>query len=123
MLIINPGNKVASGGNGWTNTYQQAFLNAEDWLRKMNDNGIRDVSITTGNGPDNYGMWTFTIQHSVSHKCATLDMHGIDNIDAYLEERMFHPRIYWNGSSCSNPELTDFLCEGYEICIREKVTA
>ena len=42
-----------------------------------------------------------------------LETHGIDNFQAYEKERVFAPRIYWNGSSCSNPELENFAAPGF----------
>lgn len=119
MLVINPGNKVASGGNGWTNTLEVATKSANEWLQSMHSRHIRDVEIVSVCGPDD-GSWTFTFEHSVTGCRATLDIHGIDNMTAYANDNRYPAKIYWNRSSTANPQLTDFLCDGYEICIRKK---
>ena len=123
MLIVNHGSKVAISGNGWTNTYETAFKNATDWLLTMKKNNIHDVSIVGSEGPNLYGEWTFTFRHNVTDKQVLLTIHGIDDLAAHMKDKIWPPRIYWNGSSCANPQLTDFLCDGYEICIRKKETA
>lgn len=121
MLIVNHGSKIAQSGNGWTNTLETATVIANDWLRSMRANNINDVHILAVHGP-NDERWTFIFEHSVTGVRADLDVHGIDNMNAYLKENTFPPRTYWNENSSSTPKLTDFLCDGYEICIRKKET-
>ena len=44
-----------------------------------------------------------------------LETHGIDDIAAYERERVFVPRVYWNGSSISEPELEDWAAPGFVL--------
>lgn len=122
MFLINPGSTVTTSANGWTNTYETALKNAMAWLLNMEKQHITGVFIVASDGPNAQGMWVFTFRHNVTGKTALLEIHGIDNLDAYLKQNVFHPRVYWNGSSSGEPKLTDFLRQGYEICIRQKET-
>ena len=119
MLIVNPGSNIAKSGNGWTNTLETATAMANDWLRSMRANNINEVHIVAVHGP-NSDRWTFIFEHSVTGVRASLDVHGIDNMNAYLKENTFPPRVYWNENSSATPKLTDFLCDGYEVVIRKK---
>lgn len=119
MLILNAGSTIGTPSNGWTNTFEKAVEHAQEWLRMMNNNGIRDVRIVS-NTPADGGRWDFVFMHDITGKCATLSAHGIDNLEWYMEQNTFHPRVYWNGSSTANPKIQDFLADGYEIVIRKK---
>ena len=44
-------------------------------------------------------------------KVATLDIHGFT--DEECDKFMFQPKVYWNGSSCSDPEPNDWLTDKY----------
>lgn len=114
-ILINPGSgPVADSGNGWTNTYETARELAVGWLKRMHhDEGMRDVELLEGHGTRD-GRWVFTFRHSVTNVEIELETHGVDHIDAYQAERVFAPRVYWNGSSSANPELEHFAARGFE---------
>ena len=42
-----------------------------------------------------------------------LETHGIDDMDAYANDAIFTPRVYWKGSSCSSPDLNDWKAPGF----------
>lgn len=112
-LIINPGSRIGEPGDGWTNTYATARTMAEDWLAKMRAEGLTDVTLLDGGEDHGDGRWGFMFRHEVTGVSICLDTHGIDNPGAYQRQHPFTPRIYWNGSSCSNPELEDFAAPGF----------
>jgi hypothetical protein len=55
----------------------------------------------------------FTFRHAVTGTTVELEMHGIDNLQAYEDDHLFAARVYWNGSSLSEPELDDFAAPGF----------
>jgi hypothetical protein len=116
-LIVNPGAHIGSRQHpqGWTNTPEQALANARDWLAKMVRDGFgADIELVTDEpGDSDDGRWTFVFRHKVTGITATLQTHGINDLDAYAQQHLFAPKVYWNGSSCSNPELSDFAAPGY----------
>ena len=117
-LIINPGSRIASPEHDgeWQNTEAKARERAEVWLGKMHGEGMTDVELLDGTQlgvAEQGGRWRFTFRHQVTGVTATLDMHGIDPVDAYEREHVFAPRVYWNGSSCSDPALEDFAAPGF----------
>ena len=117
-VIINPGSTIDSmGGDGWTNTVEQARKHAKEWLRRMRREDQIDAKLLPGETFED-GRWTFKFQHNLTGVVCDLCTHGIDNDDAYRKENIFTPRMYWNGSSCSNPMQEDFLKDGYRVEIR-----
>lgn len=115
MLIVNPGADIAAptAEAGWTNTFEGAQAEARRWLDSMREEGIHDVELLDSDGVEDEGRWTFTFRHTVTGVEVRLDTHGIDNYEAYKAQHIFAPRVYWNGSSCGNPELSDFAADGY----------
>jgi hypothetical protein len=111
-LLINPGSHIGEPGDGWTNTVETARAEAARWLAGMHSDGLSGVELLDGE-TEREGRWVFTFRHAVTGKCVELETHGIDNVEAYEKERIFTPRIYWNGSSCSNPELEHFAADGF----------
>jgi len=110
MFIINPGSETVGG------TYESAKEEAERLLQCMFDNGITDVVLE-----DEYeeveGRYRFTYKHTITGKTGEWDITGLEQ--NYKEKGYtFHPRIYWNGSSCSSPEWKDFLTDEYELTVR-----
>lgn len=114
-LIINPGSgEVGDSGEGWTNTHKQARLNAYTmFYRPMLEQGFTDIEVIDTK-EEVEGRWKFIFKHKITGKEVELETHGIDNMEAYCKEHIFGSRIYWNGSSSGNPELSDFAAEGYE---------
>jgi hypothetical protein len=113
MMIINPGSRIGEPGPGWTNTYETARSNAERWLAQMHRDGMTDVELLPDYAPDNEGRWVFTFRHTVTQTTVKLEIHGINNVEAYEKKHIFAPRVYWNGSSTSDPELDDFAAPGF----------
>lgn len=115
-MIINPGSTIpVQSGKGWTNTEQGAHREAEKWLANMRSEGITDVELLPGCEPSGEGRWCFTFRHQISGVEVNLVTHGIDDIEAYGKERIFYPRVYWNDSSCAEPEVENFAAEGFEV--------
>lgn len=114
-FIINPGSgPVAYSGNGWTNTYERAYEEAQRWLAQMRDEGITDVRIDVRDQKPREGRWRFGFRHSVTGLVVYLETHGIDDMKAYEEDgHIFGARVYWNGSSSSNPELSHWRADGF----------
>lgn len=111
-LIINAGSSIGKPGDGWTNTYETARKNAGDWLDQMHAEGMTDVQLLDGS-TESEGRWVFTFRHSVTGTTVKLETHGIDDVEAYERQHIFSPRIYWDGSSTSNPKLEDFAAPGF----------
>jgi hypothetical protein len=111
-LLINPGSHIGEPGTGWTNTVEKARTEAEGWLAQMRADGFADVELLDGE-TESEGRWVFTFRHAVTGVTVDLETHGIDGMAAYTKEYIFGPRIYWNGSSCSNPELEHFAAPGF----------
>jgi len=111
-LLINPGSHIGEPGNGWTNTVEKARAEAEGWLAQMRADGFADVELLDG-CTEREGRWVFAFRHAVTGVTVDLETHGIDGMKAYMKECIFSPRIYWKGSSCSNPELEHFAAPGF----------
>ena len=113
-LIINPGSgDVGTQGEGWTNTRDQSKINAyEQFYKPMIEEGFTDITVKDTK-QYREGRWVYEFTHDVTGKTIELEMHGIDNMEAYMKEHIFGTRIYWNGSSSSNPELEQFAEEGF----------
>jgi len=114
-MIINPGSgDIKETGEGWTNTHAQAKRNAYDWFCKpMLEQGFTDITVTDAGTCDD-GRWKFIFKHTVTKVEVELDIHGIDDLEAYQKEYIFAPRVYWNGSSSGSPELEQFAADGYQ---------
>lgn len=113
-MIINPGSgEVPESGEGWTNTYTEARREAQRWLVRMHKQGLTDVLIVKPDGVCKEGRWRFGFQHTVTGVVVWLETPGIDDLKAYRKERIWDPRVYWKGSSCSDPELEDWAAEGF----------
>jgi hypothetical protein len=111
MLIINPSSSIVGG------TYEDARKEAERLLQCIKASGITDVELL-----DEYtyrnDYWTFTYRHKITGKTGTWELTGLEQ--NYKEKGFtFHPRIFWNGSSCSSPEWKDFLTPEYELTVRK----
>lgn len=115
VLIINPGSgAVPLAGEGWTNTYGVALEEAERWLGRMREDGIEDVTLDVRDQTEREGRWTFGFRHSVTGVVVDLVTHGIDDMKAYeADGHIFGARVYWHGSSSSNPELEDWSADGF----------
>ena len=115
IFIVNPGSgAVSPAGEGWTNTREGAVRRATEWMDRMRAEGLAvDVGVSSG-ADIGEGRWRFEFRHSVTGVVVCLDTHGIDDLKAYEKERLFAPRVYWNGSSCSEPQLSDWAAPGFE---------
>jgi len=113
-IIINPGSGAIQTGSKWTNTHEVAKQNAYSWFYKpMLEQGFTDIKVED-TGKEQDGRWLFIFKHEVTGVSVELEIHGIDNLKNYEDEFIFTPRVYWNGSSSSNPELRDFKADGFE---------
>lgn len=119
-LFINPGANLGdrTAAQGWTNRYETAHAEARSWLAKMRAEGIGDVELVAGDETEREGRWRFTFRHTVTGAEVVLETHGIDDVDAYARQHFFPPRVYWNGSSTSNPSLDDFAAPGFTMTFR-----
>ena len=111
-VIINPGSRIGEPGTGWTNTEATARAEAERWLTRMHADGMTDVELADG-ATGREGRWVFSFRHAVTGTVVKLETHGIDDVRAYEKDHIFAPRIYWNGSSTSEPELEHFAAPGF----------
>lgn len=113
-IIISPGSRITTNmGNGWSNTYDGAVKEAERWLQEMREDHITDVELVLPGRPGDPGRWVFGFRHTVTGVVVELETHGIDNYRAYEKEHIFGARVYWNGSSCSNPQIEDWAAPGF----------
>lgn len=120
-FIINPGSgHVASEGEGWQNTEAGAIINAHRWYDRIKEDGIEDIILLPACEYDNEGRWTFWFEHRLTCVKVELSTHGIiaEQLSAYRAEHIFYPRIYWDGSSSSNPEPENWLKDGYRVAHR-----
>lgn len=114
MLIINPGSHIGqNASDAWSNTHEQALKNALGWLKNIQNEGIKNITMYDTKEEIN-GRWKFLFKHRVTGVIVELETHGIENMEEYLKEYIFHPRVYWNGSSTGEPELDQWLTDGYE---------
>lgn len=115
-VIISPGSHVRAGaGQSWTNTVERASAEARKWLAEMHSQGMTDVELVGDAVPaTSGGRWVFTFRHRVTGTQAQLETHGIDDMDAYCQQHIFAPHIYWKGSSVGEPSLDDFAAAGFE---------
>lgn len=111
-VIINAGSRIGGEPQGWTNTVEGARRRAGEWLDRMRAVGFVDVEMTdTVEEVD--GRWVFVFRHTVTGVEVKLETHGIDDLDAYMRQYIFDPRVYWNGSSSAEPQLDDFAAPGF----------
>ena len=109
-LIINPGSNISPTVE---NTYERAQQYAQEWHAKMLADGFGDVELID-TGEEREGRWRFLFRHTVTGVEIALDQHGIDDITGFI----FEPRVYWNGSSCSNPSIEQFAADGFVMTYR-----
>lgn len=116
MVIINPGSHLPDNPDGWTNTYEQARREAYQWLNRMISEGFSDVELIDNHQPIDDGQrWEFIFRHKITGIEVKLHTHGIDDMVAYRKQAIFEPRVYWHGSSSSEPKLEDFAAEGFAM--------
>lgn len=113
MILINPGSHIGETTGLWTNTHEKALERALGWLKNIQDDGYKNIKMLDTKEEIN-GRWKFLFKHSVTGAVVELETHGIDDMDAYIKENVFTPRVYWNGSSTGEPELEQWLVDGYE---------
>lgn len=112
-LIINAGSGPITKGKGWTNTHKTARWNAYEWFYKpMIKQGFVDIEVIDTK-EEVQGRWKFIFRHKITGKEVELEIHGIDDLEAYEKQNIFAPRVYWDGSSSSTPELEQFQAEGF----------
>jgi len=114
-VFINPGSHVSETGEGWTNTFEGAKAEAEKWLARMHNDGLHEVELVTWDDTEDAGRWKFWFKHSVTGTRVPLETHGINDMQAYMKGRVCGPRVYWNGSSCSEPKIEDFAADGFRV--------
>jgi hypothetical protein len=115
-VLINPGSGgVPAAGHCWTNTVEEARREAERWLRRIREDGITHVTLLPEVLREEEGRWTFGFRHDVTGVVVELETPGIDNLEAYRKERIFYPRIYWRGSSSSEPRVEHWAADGFEV--------
>lgn len=113
-VLINPGSRIGTPGQGWANTYETALASARQWLETMHAEGLTDVELLPSTPAEaNDGRWRFQFRHKVTGTVVDLETHGIDRLDTYEKQHVCTPRVYWNGSSTSSPDLEDFAADGY----------
>lgn len=107
-VIINPGSENTGG------TIEQATVNAQEWLKSIHDEGFCEVQMKF---KERYGTgnFLFVFTHRITQKEAFLEIHGFTEEEC--KEFIFHPRVYWNGSSTSNPKIEDWLADGFKYRI------
>ena len=105
MIIINAGSENKGG------TFKQAEINAKKWLKLIHDEGFKEVEMSFIKQYENNGNFLFHFVHLITKKIATLEIHGFTKIEC--EAFLFHPRVYWNGSSTADPKIEDWLTEDY----------
>jgi hypothetical protein len=106
--IINAGSKN-KGGN-----LEQATKNAKEWLDSIHESGISEVSMSF-EGQLEDGDYVFRFKHWVTGKENTLEIHGFTREEC--SKFIFSPRVYWNGSSTANPEIKDWIADGFKCRI------
>jgi len=104
MLIINPGSENKGG------TFEQALENAYGWLENIIKE-YPEVKMTTHENRLNDGDWEFKFTHGVTGKQVNLQTHGFT--EEQCEKFVFHPRVYWDGSSTADPKVEDWLTDDY----------
>jgi len=103
-MIINPGSENKGG------TFKQALINAKEWLVNINKE-FPEVEMTTNEDKFYNGDWNFKFIHKITGKIVELQIHGFTKEECKLFT--FNPRVYWNGSSTSEPDINDWLTDDY----------
>jgi hypothetical protein len=121
-VIINPGSRISDTPvSSWNNTLQQAKKNCKRWfLEPMEKEGFIDIKCFLKSDVPDRGRWTFIFEHLVTGISVELEIHGVDDLKEYKKDNIFTPRIYWNGSSCADPDIKDFYKDGYVPVITYK---
>jgi len=104
-LIINAGSENKGG------TFEQAEINAKEWLKNIHEEGFLEVEmyfVEQQKGRD----FRFDFIHLITQKVVTLMIHGFTEFEC--KEFTFHPRVYWNGSSSSIPEIENWINDGFK---------
>lgn len=104
-IIINPGSRIKKG------TFEQAVINANVWLKNIIAE-YPEVVMSSNENYDGEGRWFFEFTHTVTGKVCILDIHGFTPQEC--EKFIFHPKVYWNGSSCSDPEPKNWLTDKFK---------
>jgi hypothetical protein len=107
VILMNPGSENKGG------TTAQAKRNAVKWLKRIHKE-FPEV-IMNLKGKDDFGDWEFEFQHLITKKKAILAIHGFTKTEC--KNFTFKPRVYWNGSSTSEPSITDWLPRGWNYKI------
>jgi hypothetical protein len=112
-IIINAGSENKGG------TFEQAEINAKEWLTNIHNEGFLEVEMSFIERHKD-GDWLFHFTHSVTKKVATLEVHGFTK--EQREAFVFHPRVYWQGSSTADPKIEDWLSDefNYKIVYERK---
>ena len=108
MMIINAGSENKGG------TFEEALKSARVWLSSV-QREFPEVTMTTHENRLGDGDWNFVFTHQVTGVSVDLDIHGFT--DEECEKFTFHPRVYWNGSSTSDPKIDDWLTDDYKYRI------
>ena len=123
-FLINPGSGDITVGEAWDNTEEQARINVYKWFYKpLLDEGYKDIKIINLHLQDNSGRFKFKLRHNITGVEIPIECHGITDLDAYTEENIFGARVYYNGSSSSNTELSDFKADGFTPVLTYQPTA
>lgn len=104
MIIINPGSENKGG------TFEQALKTAYGWLECIVKE-YPEVKMTTHEDRIDGGDWVFKFTHGVTGKTVALETHGFT--EEQCQKFIFSPRVYWNGSSTSDPKIEDWLADDY----------
>ena len=94
-------------------TKEQAILNAEKWLKNIQNDGFLDVVMEFSKTDKDYFLFEF--KHNITGKVALLSTHGLS--DKEVDKMAFKPKVYWNGSSVSEPKFEDWLTAEYSFKI------
>jgi len=103
-IIINPGSENKGG------TFEQALKNAYEWLESIRKE-YPEVTMTTHENRLGDGDWNFRFTHGVTGAHVDLQIHGFTK--EQCGKFMFHPRVYWQGSSTADPKIEDWLNDKY----------
>ncbi len=108
MMIINAGSENKGG------TFEQALINAKEWYESI----VKEFPEVTMSAKEQliHGDWRFYFFHKVTGVTVPLSIHGFTK--EQCEAFMFHPRVYWNGSSTANPEKEDWLTNDFSYKIQ-----
>lgn len=114
MIIFNPGSEFVGG------SFDVAKLRAE-WVLKNQilGEGIVDVEIMSDVEKTKSG-WVFKFRHRVTGVVVYYSTHGLCTVEGTQKWKDDNnawaaPRDYWDGSSCSDPQLEDWLKDGFKV--------